>query len=51
MPFRSEAQRRYLWRVHPGLARRWSKDYGVPENLPMHVADLEKKLAKRMKAR
>ena len=28
MPFRSEAQRRYLWQHHPKLAREWSEKYG-----------------------
>lgn len=28
MPFRSEAQRRYLWSKHPEIASRWSKEYG-----------------------
>ena len=28
MPFRSEAQRRFLWARHPGVARRWTRKYG-----------------------
>ena len=28
MPFKSEKQRRYLWRNHPEIAERWSKKYG-----------------------
>jgi hypothetical protein len=28
MPFRSEAQRRYLWVHHPKLARKWAHKYG-----------------------
>jgi hypothetical protein len=28
MPFRSEAQRRYLWKFHPEIAQRWSDEYG-----------------------
>jgi hypothetical protein len=27
-PFKSEAQRRYLWMHHPDIARRWTKKYG-----------------------
>jgi hypothetical protein len=27
-PFKSEAQRRYLWSQHPDIARRWTKRYG-----------------------
>ena len=29
MPFRSEAQRRYLWAKHPGIARKWTDKYGA----------------------
>ena len=36
MPFKSEAQRRYLWMQHPEIAKRWAKKYGTPRNLPMH---------------
>ena len=28
MPFQSEKQRRYMWKNHPGIARKWSKKYG-----------------------
>ena len=28
MPFRSEAQRRFLWAKHPSLARKWTDEYG-----------------------
>lgn len=28
MPFRSEKQRRYLWKNHPEIAKRWSHKYG-----------------------
>ncbi|MEW6171863.1 MAG: hypothetical protein AB1510_02170 [Bacillota bacterium] len=37
MPFKSEAQRRYLWMKHPELARRWAHEYGTPKDLPEHV--------------
>jgi len=26
MPFVSEKQRRYLWKFHPDIARRWEKE-------------------------
>ncbi len=29
MPFRSEAQRRYLWAQHPDIAKRWTAEYGT----------------------
>lgn len=28
MPFKSEAQRRYLYAKHPEIAKRWSRKYG-----------------------
>lgn len=28
MPFRSEAQRRYMWAKHPEIAERWTEEYG-----------------------
>jgi len=28
MPFKSEKQRRYLWKFHPDIAREWTDKYG-----------------------
>jgi hypothetical protein len=28
MPFKSEAQRRYLWKFHPDIAKAWANKYG-----------------------
>jgi len=28
MPFRSEKQRKYLWKNNPKIATKWSKKYG-----------------------
>ena len=28
MPFKSEKQRRYLWKNEPKIARKWTKKYG-----------------------
>jgi len=28
MPFRSAAQRRYMYAKHPAIAKRWTKKYG-----------------------
>jgi len=39
MPFKSEAQRRYLWMEHPEVAKRWAKKYGTPRNLPYHKGE------------
>lgn len=37
MPFKSEAQRRFLFAKHPALAHKWAHEYGTPKNLPRHV--------------
>lgn len=37
MPFKSEAQRRYLWLKHPDIAKRWAAAYPGQHNLPYHV--------------
>ena len=29
MPFRSKAQRKYLYAKHPKIAKRWAKKYGT----------------------
>jgi len=28
VPFRSEKQRRYMWKRHPKIAKRWTEEYG-----------------------
>ena len=28
MPFKSEKQRKYLWKKEPKIARKWTKKYG-----------------------
>jgi hypothetical protein len=37
MPFKSEAQRSFMWVRHPGIARRWSVEYPVGRKLPARV--------------
>lgn len=39
MPFKSEAQRRYMWVHHPKIAKKWADKYGTPKNLPKHKKD------------
>jgi hypothetical protein len=34
MPFKSDAQRRFMYAKHPKIAERWRKDYGPQEDLP-----------------
>ena len=36
MPFKSEAQRRFLWAKHPKIAKKWAHEYGSGANLPKH---------------
>ena len=47
MPFKSQAQRKYMYAKHPGIARRWSKEYPNQGKLPQHVA--KSKVGKAMK--
>lgn len=37
MPFKSEAQRRYMYANKPDLAKEWAEKYGVPTDLPERV--------------
>lgn len=37
MPFKSEKQRRYLWREHPDIARKWADKYPQKGKLPMYA--------------
>ncbi len=43
MPFKSEAQRRYLFVHEPKIAHRWAHEYGTPKNLPMHKSESKHK--------
>jgi hypothetical protein len=50
MPFKSEAQRRYLWAHDPKLAQKRSDEYGSGKGLPYHVRKrkrIRKRLGKR----
>ena len=46
MPFKSEAQRRYLWMHHPSVAKKWAHKYGTPKNLPKHKKPSKKNYSK-----
>lgn len=37
MPFKSEAQERFLFAKHPDVAAKFLHDAGQPKNLPQHV--------------
>ena len=34
MPYKSDAQRRFMYSQHPGIAKRWRKESGPQEDLP-----------------
>lgn len=37
MPFRSEAQRRWMFATHPAMAKRWARETPEGAKLPEHV--------------
>ncbi len=46
MPYKSEAQRKWMHANHPDIASRWDIEYPETGKLPEHVADLTKKKGK-----
>ncbi len=36
MPFKSEAQKRFMFAKHPKIAKKWSKEYPDKGKLPEH---------------
>lgn len=51
MPFKSEAQRRFLWAKHPDIAQRWSDKYGSKPVARKLKKDEKKAVAKRRLAK
>lgn len=53
MPFKSEAQRRYLYLHHPRIAARWSREYPDQGKLPEYSTEERRKenLKKHLKRR
>ena len=39
MPFKSDAQRRFMYAQHPGIARKWRKKYGPQRDIPSRLGD------------
>lgn len=40
MPFKSKAQRKFMFAKHPQIAEKWAHKYGAgKEDLPEHVDD------------
>jgi len=48
MPYKSQAQVRYMHAKHPGIAKEWDGKYGVPTSLPKKRAN---KAPKRLNPR
>ncbi len=42
MPFKSEAQRRYMFTNEPIIAERWAREGKTPKDLPEHVKKKKK---------
>jgi len=38
MPYKSQAQRRYMHAKKPEIAKKWDKEYKTPKNLPEKVS-------------
>lgn len=50
MPYRSEAQRRFLHARHPEIAARWDREHPNQGKLPKHVHKaMKRRLHKRKK--
>ena len=42
MPFKSKAQRRWMYATHPGMAQEWSKETVEGSRLPEKVSSRKK---------
>jgi len=51
MPFKSEKQRRYLWKFHPDIARRWTLEEEFRKLVGATLEDSEVKKWKRKKSK
>lgn len=48
MPFKSQAQRGYMYATNPAMAKRWSKETPNEGKLPNKVAARKKALMKKV---
>ena len=48
MPFKSDAQRRWMFAKDPAMAKRWAAETPKGANLPDKVGARQKALAKRL---
>lgn len=51
MPFKSEKQRKKLWRDEPEVARKWTKKYGSKPAKPKKGVKYKKPTKKQVAAR
>jgi len=51
MPFRSQAQRRYMYSQHPKIAKRWRKESGPQKGLPERKGDKRQRLVRQFLAK
>lgn len=51
MPFKSDAQRAFMYSQHPDIAKRWRKESGPQLDLPKHVSTGDKALKGLHKAK
>lgn len=49
MPFKSKAQRRWMYATHPEMAKRWEKHTSKGKKLPEHVKKAVARIAARVK--
>lgn len=49
MPFKSKAQRRFLYANHPEIAKRWSAEYPDQGKLPEHAKKGKRKMKSSVK--
>lgn len=51
MPFKSEAQRGFLFARHPDIAKRWAREYPSQGPLPSRVGGPKAKVAAALMSR
>jgi len=49
MPYKSDAQRKFMHAAHPDIAKKWDKKYGPTGDLPEHVKPKKKKTKEKKK--
>ena len=45
MPFKSEAQKKFMFANHPAIARRWANEYPNQKDLPKKIQKAAKRRA------